>query len=164
MAIPASAHTLLYQALAQNDVDMQFHKLLNLDTSNLEELGAPPTIHPPVNQWLHDWDNATHAWTATQPRFRDLAENLTLGVGGQQRAITELGTINVGTWQGGIIAGAYLATLNQIRAPLPSQHGEQETHQPRQPDQRAGCGHEILHGLSAPGTQREGSSAACRRR
>jgi hypothetical protein len=120
MAIEVSGagHTLLYAALAQNDVDMQHHKLLNLDTSNLEELGSPPTITLPQNQWLHGWNNSTHIWSASRPQFVDIAGVLTTGVGGQQRAITELGTINTGTWQGNIISGTYLATLNQIRPPL----------------------------------------------
>lgn len=116
--VAGTGHTLLWYALAQNDVDMQHHKLLNLDTSNLQELGKPPSIHPPVNQWLHSWDNPTSTWIATRPRFIDIAGVLTTGVGGQQRAITELGTIAVGTWQGSIIAGPYLPTLNQIRQPL----------------------------------------------
>jgi hypothetical protein len=115
--VAGTGHSLLWHALAQNDVDMQHHKLLNLDTSNLQELGAPPTIHPPGNQWLQGWDNPTHVWTVKQPGFVDLAGQLTAGVNGQQRHITELGTIAVGTWQGGIISGTYLAKLDQIRQP-----------------------------------------------
>ena len=121
MAIDASGstgHTLLWHALAQNDVDMQHHQLLNLDTSNLPLSAAPPTVHPPANQWLHDWDNPSRVWTATQPNFSHLAGSLTIGAGGQQRAITELGTIGVGTWQASVITAPYLTTLDLIRAPL----------------------------------------------
>jgi hypothetical protein len=107
--------TLLYAALAQTDVDMAHHQLLNLDTSNLIGLGAPPTIHPPANQWLHDWDTAAHAWTTTQPNFSHLAGNLTQA---QQRAITQLGTVTVGVWQASIINPAFLPNLNAIRAPV----------------------------------------------
>ena len=119
MAIEQSGtgHTLLWYALAQNDVDMQNHKLLNLDTSNLQQLGKPPTFIAPAHQWIRSWDNPTNAWGASQPNFTDLAGQLTLGVNGQQRHITELGTINVGTWQGSIISGEFLAKLDQIRQP-----------------------------------------------
>jgi hypothetical protein len=110
-----AARTLLYDALAQNDVDMAHHKLLNLDTSNLQELGAPPTVLPPANNWLKAWDNPTHTWTHQQINFSNLAGQLTSV---QQRAITNLGTISVGTWQGAIISGTYLATLSQIRQPI----------------------------------------------
>jgi hypothetical protein len=115
--VAGTGHTLLWYALAQNDVDMQNHQLLNLDTSNLQALGAPPTFVSPAHQWIRAWDNPTHVWTASQPNFTDLAGQLTLGVNGQQRHITELGTINVGTWQGGIISGEFLAKLDQIRQP-----------------------------------------------
>lgn len=109
-----AASTLLYNALAQTDVNMQFHRLLNLDTSNLPPSGIPPTINPPVNQWLHDWDADLKQWTATQPRFADLANNLTPA---QQRAIQAVGTILNGIWQGSIIRGSYLDTLDNIRPP-----------------------------------------------
>jgi hypothetical protein len=115
--VAGTGHTLLWYALAQNDVDMQNHKLLNLDTSNLQQLGKPPTFVAPPHQWIRSWDNPTNAWGASQPNFNDLAGQLTLGVNGQQRHITELGTIGVGTWQGSIIAGTYLARLDQIRQP-----------------------------------------------
>lgn len=106
--------SLLLDAFAQSNVDMNHFQLLNLDTSNLIGLGAPPTIHPPANQWLHDWDNSTHVWTTTQPNFSHLAGNLTSG---QQRAITQLGTITIGIWHGAIIEGTWLARLDQIRQP-----------------------------------------------
>jgi hypothetical protein len=109
--------TLLYAALAQNDVDMDHHQLLNLDTSNLIGLGTPPTIHPAPNQWLHDWDATTHQWTTRRPAFVDLSGNLTTGPDGQQRQITELGVIAIGTWHGTVIEGQYLTTLNLIRPP-----------------------------------------------
>lgn len=115
--VAGTGHTLLWYALAQNDVDMQHHKLLNLDTSNLQELGKPPTFVAPIHQWIRSWDNPTNTWGASQPNFTDLAGQLTLGVNGQQRHITELGTINVGVWQGSIISGTYLAKLDQIRQP-----------------------------------------------
>lgn len=110
-----SARTLLYDALAQNDVDMAFHRLLNLDTSNLPPVGTPPTVHPPPNQWLHDWDIGTQQWTATQPGFSDLSGNLTLD---QQRNITHLGTIRVGVWTASPIAALFLPTLDLIREPV----------------------------------------------
>ena len=39
-----TGRTLLADALAQDDVDMNHFKLLNLDTSNLTISAAPPTI------------------------------------------------------------------------------------------------------------------------
>lgn len=109
------ARTLILNGLAQNDLDMNFHRLINLDTSNLPPTGIPPTVHPPVNQWLHDWNAITQQWTSTQPRFTDLSGNLTSA---QMLAITEVGTILFGVWQASPIDQHYLPALNKIREPL----------------------------------------------
>lgn len=109
------ARTLILNGLAQNDVDMANHRLLNLDTSNLPPLGIPPTIHPAANNWLHDWDSATSQWTATQPDFVHLSGSLT---NAQQSSITRLGTIMAGVWQASVIGASYLPALNLLRSPL----------------------------------------------
>jgi hypothetical protein len=109
--------SLILDGLAQSNIDMDHHQLINLDTSNLSDLGSPPTVIPPANNWLKSWNNSTNTWTHQQVNFINLAGNLTLGVGGQQRAITQLGTIGVGTWNASIITGPYLARLNEIRFP-----------------------------------------------
>ena len=109
--------TLLQDALAQSDVDMAFHKLLNLDTSNLSVLGAPPTIVPPTNNWLKAWDNATHTWTHQQINFVNLAGALTLGLGGQQQAITQLGQIGIGVWRGTALLADKVPRLDLISPP-----------------------------------------------
>jgi hypothetical protein len=112
---PIAGRSLLYDALAQNDVDMAFHRLLNLDTSNLPPVGIPPTVHPPANQWLHDWDASSQQWTSTQPGFGNLSGFLT---GAQMAQITQVGTIMSGSWAASVIANQYLPSLDQIRPPL----------------------------------------------
>ena len=113
-APPDAGRTLLYDALAQNDVDMQHHRLLNLDTSNLPPVGIPPTIHPPENKWLHDWDSTSHTWTATQPSFRHLEGFMT---DEQKLNINMLGVVRRGTWQASPIGASYLPPLNLILPP-----------------------------------------------
>lgn len=108
------AQSLIRNGLAQNDIDMAHHRLLNLDTSNLPPFGIPPTIHPNPNQWLHDWDSTTQEWTVSQPSFEALSDNLTAI---QQAAITQLGTIYTGVWEATPISFAFLPTLDSIRAP-----------------------------------------------
>jgi len=115
ITIDDNGRSLLYDALAQNDVDMQFHKLLNLDTSNLPPVGIPPTFHPPTNQWIHDWDAPSQTWLATQPRFADLFGNLTST---QMLAINQLGQINAGSWHASPITPPYLPSLDAIRVPV----------------------------------------------
>lgn len=119
MPIPPSpptlpGRTLLLDALAQSDVDMQFHRLLNLDTSNLPLTGIPPTIHPPQNKWLHDWDVTTQEWSVSQPRFTDLSGILTTP---QMLAINQLGTVAVGVWNASPITAPYLPRLNELILP-----------------------------------------------
>jgi hypothetical protein len=87
--------TFIYDGLAQTDIDMAFFRLLNLDTTNLPAIGIPPTVHPPPNQWLHDWDGINHIWTATQPRFQDIANYLTSD---QMIHINTVGTVRSGVW------------------------------------------------------------------
>lgn len=112
---PQSARSLLYDALAQNDVDMAHHRLLNLDTSNLPPIGIPPTIHPPANQWLHDWDAVTHEWGTSQPRFLDISGFLTRA---QQDNISHVGTLTAGVWNATTIDRRFLPTLDRILPPL----------------------------------------------
>lgn len=108
------ARTLILNGLAQNDLDMANHKLLNLDTSNLPPSGIPPTIHPAANNWLHDWDSTTLEWTATRPTFTDISGLLTTQ---QQLGIRHLGIVLQGTWEANIIGNTYLPTLDGIRSP-----------------------------------------------
>jgi hypothetical protein len=118
MALPPTTdtgRTLVYDGLAQNDFDMAHHRLLNLDTSNLPPIGIPPTIHPPDNQWLHDWDAVTHTWIATQPHFSHIFGILTRA---QQDSITALGTIRSGVWAATPLTPERVPTLDAIRAPL----------------------------------------------
>lgn len=109
------ARSLLFNALAQNDVDMGHHKLLNLDTSNLPPSGIPPTIVPPAHNWLKTWDSPSRTWGVAQPDFIDLSGNLTRN---QQRAISQTGTITSGAWQATPIGSLYLPTLDGIRPPV----------------------------------------------
>ena len=105
---------LLNDAKMQSDLDCNFFRLLNLDTSNLPPTGIPPTIHPNGSFWLHDWDATTQQWTATQPKFTDINGFLTFE---QQQAIFYLGTIQTGTWHGLPIEPAYAPSLDAILPP-----------------------------------------------
>lgn len=107
--------TLLLDALAQSDVDMQFHRLLNLDMTNFPPSGIPPTINPPANQWLHAWDSVLQVWTATQPSFSDISGFLT---GPQMTHIDQLGRVRVGIWEATPLIPIMVPTLDQIRDPL----------------------------------------------
>lgn len=113
LPITSRGRSLLLDGLAQSDLDMNHFKILNLDTSNIP--ATPPTIHPPVNHWLHDWNNVTQVWTATQPAFSHLSGNLSVA---QQKAITQLGTISVGVWQGSALTANYVPTLSGLRLPV----------------------------------------------
>ena len=113
-----SGRTLIYDGLAQNDIDMAFHRLLNLDLSNLPPSGIPPTIVAPPHNWLDGWDAPTQTWSTSQPSFADIHGGLTSGPLGQQRGIFELGTINVGTWSATPLLPAKVPTLDAIRLPL----------------------------------------------
>jgi len=70
------ARNLILNGLAQSDVDMDHHKLLNLDISNLPfpPIGEnfPPTITPLDHFWLDGWDRDTQAWHRSQPTYSDL--------------------------------------------------------------------------------------------
>jgi hypothetical protein len=117
-AIPGAAgRSLLYDGLAQTDLDMNNHKLLNLDDSNLDFGASPPTVGPLAHKWLNSWNSTTRVWGITQPNFSDISGILTTGLGGQQQSITQLGTITVGRWHTPIEA-LYVPVLNQIRPPL----------------------------------------------
>lgn len=109
------ARTLLFDALAQGDVDMANHRLLNLDQSNLDPSGIPPTVHPPANSWLHDWDAVTKEWSYTRPGFSDLRDFLT---GAQMQHIDQLGRVRIGTWQADPLTPPFVPTLDQIRSPV----------------------------------------------
>ena len=110
-----SGRTLVYQGLAQTDLDMANHKLLNLDDSNLEFGSAPPTIGPVAHQWLRSWNSTTRIWGISQPAFSDLSGGLTSD---QQLAITQVGTITSGLWRGGQVEQNYVPRLERIRPPL----------------------------------------------
>ncbi len=109
-----SAPILLNDGKMESDLDANFHRIINLDTSNLPPSGQPPTIHPPQFQWLHDWDATTQMWTATQPSFDLINGRLTFD---QQTAINFLGEIQTGVWHALPIEPAYLPTLDLIQSP-----------------------------------------------
>jgi hypothetical protein len=110
----AGARSLLLNALAQGDVDMNFHKLLNLDTSNLSISGLPPDVTPPAHNFLTGWLRGPQTWSFAQPAFTDLSGNLSVA---QQQAIVHVGTIIDGTWNGVQIAPGFLPTLDLITRP-----------------------------------------------
>lgn len=108
------APILLQDGKMESDLDANFHRILNLDTSNLPPSGQPPTIHPQQFQWLHDWDTTTGQWTVTQPTFDLIGGKLTFD---QQTAINFLGEIQTGVWHAFPIEPAYLPTLDSIHSP-----------------------------------------------
>src|SRR5262252_3605221 len=109
------AQSFIRNGRAQNDLDMNHHRLLNLDTSNLPPSGIPPTIVPPAHNWLNGWDSPSQTWSAAQPDFRDISGIPTTE---QQRAITQLGTVRVGLWQATPSGRQYVPTLDASRAPV----------------------------------------------
>src|SRR5262245_38496380 len=115
MAVITGAHTLIRNGFAQNDIDMDHHRLINLDTSNLPPSGIPPTIVCPANQWLDGWDSPSRTWHSSEPSFLSLSGNLTLA---QQQAITQVGTLLSGEWRASIIQPQYLPTLDLINRPV----------------------------------------------
>lgn len=109
-----SARTFILDGLAQSDLDMNNFRLLNLDTSNLSISGLPPDVTPPAHNFLNGWIRGTQTWSYAQPGFSDLSGNLTSG---QQLAITQLGTITTGVWQGTRLNANYVPTLENIQQP-----------------------------------------------
>lgn len=112
-----SARTLLLQALAQSDVDMNFFRLLNLDTSNLSISGLPPDVTPPAHNFLNGWIRGTQTWSYAQPGFADISGSLTTL---QQRDIQRTGTLIEGHWEASPIANTYLPALDGISPPAAS--------------------------------------------
>lgn len=110
-----SGRTLIYDGLAQNDLDMANHRLVNLDTSNLPPIGIPPSFVSPPSNWIREWDATAQTWTASQPQFSDIANFLT---GPQMQRIDQLGRVRIGEWQASPISAQFLPTLDFIRAPV----------------------------------------------
>src|SRR5678815_3406974 len=108
--------TFIRNGLAQNDLDMNHFRLLNLDTSNLPPSGQPPTVTPPAHNWLDGWDSTALEWHYSQPDFRDLSGRLTTA---QMRNISEVGVIRgtTGFWQANPIDALYLPDLDEITPP-----------------------------------------------
>jgi hypothetical protein len=110
-----SAQLLILNGLAQSDLNMNGFRLLNLDLSNLPIFGLPPTVTPPAHNFLNGWNQIGLAWSYAQVDFTDLSGSLT---NAQQTAITQLGVITTGTWNGTQIDENHLPTLDGIRAPV----------------------------------------------
>lgn len=112
-----AGRTFIYDGLAQNDVDMANHRLLNLDTSNLPPVGIPPTISLPPNQWLHGWDASLQIWSATRPTFADIGPDNGTLTSFQQQRISAVGNIRIGQWNGTPLGADRVPALDMIRAP-----------------------------------------------
>jgi hypothetical protein len=117
LPVEESGRTLIYDGLAQNDIDMANYRLLNLDTTNLPPIGIPPTIHPPANQWLHDWDGINHVWTATRPTFLDIGPDNGTLTRDQQLRISSLGDVRIGQWNATPLAPNRVPRLDLIMPP-----------------------------------------------
>ena len=96
--------TLILNGLMQSNMDAQGHKILNLDTSNLV-LDELPSQAAQVHKWFNSYNQGSHSFGVLQPAFSDISGNLLFA---QQRAITRLGTISEGIWQGTQITGVYV--------------------------------------------------------
>ena len=115
---PTSGRTLIYDGLAQNDVDMAFHRLLNLDLSNLPPSGIPPTIVLPQNQWLHGWNAPSQTWVSSRPTFLDIGPDNGTLTSDQQSRISQVGHVRLGTWDATPLDPSKVPTLDAIRLPL----------------------------------------------
>jgi len=109
----SGAHTLVRNGLLQNDMDAQGFRILHLDTSNLVIPGIP-SQPAEVNKWFNSYDSGTKTFGVLRPAFSNLNGNLTIT---QQRAITKLGTINEGIWQGNPLGANQVPRLNNLRGP-----------------------------------------------
>lgn len=109
------APILLRDSKMQSDLDANFYRIINLDTSNLNFEVPPPTVNCPPHNWLRSWNAQTHVWGYSQPAFTDLYGYLSPP---QMSHITQVGTIMIGRWQGALIQNPYLPTLNGIREPV----------------------------------------------
>jgi hypothetical protein len=113
-----TGRTLIYDGLAQNDVDMANHRLLHLDTSNLPPFGQPPAFHPPANEWLHDFDMADpQVWHSRRPQFVDIGPDNGTLTPQQQGRIAQVGTISSGVWHGTPLDPDRVPSLEFIRHP-----------------------------------------------
>jgi len=113
-----TGRTLIYDGLAQNDIDMANHRLLHLDTSNLPPSGQPPPFHPPANQWIHDFDMTDPTpWHARRPQFVDIGPDGGTLTFPQQALIQRLGVITQGSWNATPISPEKCPTLDFIRHP-----------------------------------------------
>jgi hypothetical protein len=113
-----TGRTLIYDGLAQNDVDMANHRLLHLDTSNLPPFGQPPAFHPPANEWIHDFDMADPlVWHSRRPQFVDIGPDNGTLTSQQQSRIAQLGDIRSGVWHGTPLEPDRVPTLENIRHP-----------------------------------------------
>jgi Pectate lyase superfamily protein len=65
----AGAQNLLLNGLMQSDLDAANHKIINLDTSNLN-IGGGPLPYPAVaHQWLRDYNDVTRMFSSSQPNI-----------------------------------------------------------------------------------------------
>lgn len=60
------ARSLIRNGLMQNDLDADFHKILNLDLSNLN-FGGPNNFPAQAHKWLTSYNSTTRNFAATQP-------------------------------------------------------------------------------------------------
>jgi parallel beta-helix repeat protein len=116
-AMLPGARAILLNALAQTDVDMAHHKLLNLDTSNLA-LGGPHTFNAVPHQWLNSYSATTLNFSATQPATPDLSDWPAI-TGQSGKFLTNNGTSlswQIPTYVGGVInvKNTGLATGNAV--------------------------------------------------
>jgi hypothetical protein len=117
--IPDTGRTLIYDGLAQNDIDMAGHQLLNLDTHNLPPFGMPPPVHPALNQWLHDFDMTDpQVWHTRRPTFEDIGPDNGTLTGAQQLRITSVGDILRGQWLATPLGRDRVPSLELIRPPM----------------------------------------------
>src|SRR4030095_7040310 len=65
------ARTLVRNGLMQNDLDADFHKILNLDTSNLD-VGTPNGQPDVQHMFLKSYDASTRNFTLARPDILDL--------------------------------------------------------------------------------------------
>lgn len=72
MALDDGARSLIRNGLMQNDLDADFHKILNLDLTGFPSI--PPDSFPPTeNFFINSYDADTHEFTSAQPVITGIA-------------------------------------------------------------------------------------------
>src|SRR5262245_33446746 len=102
------ARSLLYNGLMQNDMDAAGHRILNLDTSNLNIGGGPISFPAQANKWLKSYDAVSRLFTGTQPLITEIG-GFPAQAGNNGKFLSTNGTV--------LAWGSIPATYIHVKAP-----------------------------------------------